>query len=81
MVAAAAAAGGCAELILLLGGGAGPFFLALAVAVAVYATLGASFGVLPREDADWLTEALGSRANGRITRICKRFAGAPLGAT
>jgi O-antigen/teichoic acid export membrane protein len=81
MMAAAATAGGCAQLVLLLGGGAGPFLLAAAVAVVVYAALGASLGVLPREDADWLMGALGGRENGNITRICKRFSGAPLGAT
>jgi O-antigen/teichoic acid export membrane protein len=81
MVAAAAVAGGCAEAVLLLGEGAGPFLLAVVVAAAVYVALAASLGVLPREDADWLTDTLGGRANGRLAGICRRLSGAPLGAT
>jgi O-antigen/teichoic acid export membrane protein len=79
-VAAALVAGGCAELVLLVGSGAGFLALAMLVGIAVYAALAASLRVLPREDADWLVQTLGGRAKGRLTRVCKRLSGAPLGA-
>jgi O-antigen/teichoic acid export membrane protein len=79
-VLAAAVAGGCGELILRFVDGAGGLVLAMVVSFVVYAGLAASLRVLPREDADWLVSSVGGRMSGRITWICRRLSGAPLGA-
>lgn len=79
MIVCAAMAAGCAELVLLvLGGGVGPLLLGVVVGITVYVVVGASFGILPREDADWLMETLAGRVTGRVTWIFKQFSGAPL---
>jgi O-antigen/teichoic acid export membrane protein len=78
---AALVAGGCAKLVLLLGSGPAPVLASILVSVVVYLVLAASLRVLPREDADWLEHAMSGRSNGRFVKVCKRMAGAPLGAT
>jgi O-antigen/teichoic acid export membrane protein len=80
--AAALTAGGCAEaVLLLLGSGAGGLAAAMVVGIGVYVALVTSLRVLPREDADWLVETLGARSKSRLTRVCRRLSGTPLGAT
>jgi O-antigen/teichoic acid export membrane protein len=77
---AAAIAAGCAELILRLAGEGAGLALALVGSIAVYAGLAASLGVLPREDADWLANAVGGRMKSRVGWICRRLSGGPVGA-
>jgi len=75
---AAAVAGGCARLVLLLGESAGIFVLAVGVGAAIFATLAFLLRVLPRDDDEWLTNALGGRTTSRTSRIFARLAGPPL---
>ena len=78
-VVAAVVAGGCARLVLLLGESAALFVLAVAVGASIFAALAFLLRVLPRDDADWLTAALGGRTRSRVSRIFARLAGSPLG--
>jgi O-antigen/teichoic acid export membrane protein len=80
IAAATLVAAGAAEAVLQIGDGAPALALGLLAGTAVYCALAVSLRVLPREDAEWLVTTLGGRSKGRITRICRRLAGAPLGA-
>jgi O-antigen/teichoic acid export membrane protein len=79
VTAAAVAGGGCARLVLAMGESAWLFVLAVAIGASIFTALAFLLRVLPRDDADWLTNALGNRTASRVTRIFDRLAGPPLG--
>jgi len=77
--AAAVVGGGCARLVLAMGESVWLFVLAVAIGASIFTALAFLLRVLPRDDADWLTNALGNRTASRVTRIFDRLAGPPLG--
>jgi O-antigen/teichoic acid export membrane protein len=73
---ASALAGACAWLILSALAGVPGVLLGTAAGVAVFAVAGRLVGVLRDEDAQWLWNASGERALGRVVRpACRALAG------
>jgi O-antigen/teichoic acid export membrane protein len=75
---ASALAAGSARLVLTAGESPGLFLLAAALGAAVFAALAVWLRVLPREDAEWLVNALPSTTRGPIAWICERLSGTSL---
>jgi O-antigen/teichoic acid export membrane protein len=80
MAVASTTAAAAAQGALEVGGDVISFCLAFVVGIGVLSALAVRLRVLPRDDADWLTTALGDTRAHRLGRVCSRLSGGTLAA-